>query len=247
MTPNTTTPATCPKCGRPCYAVTRDKFSPPCWPGEPIAPTTRIKPRSGGKARRRTTPTHPVMRADGRVVEVTVPENEPREVPAALSFNFNFSFTRPDENDATVYTVGYVVEAADRETAERSLRRQNAHLTIRDVRHVATLTEDGDIVWAITPTPLTRDEVAAPAEHPTDALRWATPVVPPLAMKYEREAAARDAAEHMQPFPSAVLAAVARGEIDLNAIARAELANRGLDLAGKWVGFEAAKRAQEVR
>lgn len=37
-----------------------------------------------------------------------------------------------------------------------------------------------------------------------------------------------------------VLAAVARGEIDLNRIAREELANRGLGLRGEWVGFKAA-------
>jgi len=38
-----------------------------------------------------------------------------------------------------------------------------------------------------------------------------------------------------------VLAAVARGEIDLNRIAKEELANRGLGLHGEWVGFKAAR------
>ena len=38
-----------------------------------------------------------------------------------------------------------------------------------------------------------------------------------------------------------VLAAVARGEIDLNRIAREELASRGLGLNGEWVGFKAAR------
>ena len=38
-----------------------------------------------------------------------------------------------------------------------------------------------------------------------------------------------------------VLAAVARGEIDLNRIAREELAARGLGLHGEWVGFEKAR------
>lgn len=38
-----------------------------------------------------------------------------------------------------------------------------------------------------------------------------------------------------------VLAAVARGELDLNRIAREELASRGLDDQGQWVGFDAAK------
>lgn len=40
-----------------------------------------------------------------------------------------------------------------------------------------------------------------------------------------------------------VLAAVARGEIDLNQIAKEELASRGLGIQGQWVGFE---RAREV-
>ncbi len=40
-----------------------------------------------------------------------------------------------------------------------------------------------------------------------------------------------------------VLAAVARGEIDLNLIAREELASRGLGLRGEWVGFQ---RAREI-
>ena len=48
------------------------------------------------------------------------------------------------------------------------------------------------------------------------------------------------AAEWLQTLPAPVLAAAARGDIDLNAIARAELANRGLDWAGKWVGFDKA-------
>ena len=38
-----------------------------------------------------------------------------------------------------------------------------------------------------------------------------------------------------------VLAAVARGEIDLNRIAREELAARGLGLNGEWVGFKNAR------
>jgi hypothetical protein len=38
-----------------------------------------------------------------------------------------------------------------------------------------------------------------------------------------------------------VLAAVARGEIDLNRIAQEELAARGLGLNGEWVGFQKAR------
>lgn len=43
-----------------------------------------------------------------------------------------------------------------------------------------------------------------------------------------------------------VLAAVARGELDLNLLAREELAARGLDKQGEWVGFEAAKKVHEI-
>jgi hypothetical protein len=43
-----------------------------------------------------------------------------------------------------------------------------------------------------------------------------------------------------------VLAAIARGEIDLNRIAREELASRGLDQNGKWVGFDKARELHNV-
>src|SRR3989337_185286 len=50
----------------------------------------------------------------------------------------------------------------------------------------------------------------------------------------------------IQIAPAKVLAAVARGEIDLNRIAREELASRGLGLHGKWVGFKAARKVHGV-
>ena len=43
-----------------------------------------------------------------------------------------------------------------------------------------------------------------------------------------------------------VLAAAARGEIDLNRLAREELASRGLDDQGVWVGFPRAKQIHNV-
>ncbi len=43
-----------------------------------------------------------------------------------------------------------------------------------------------------------------------------------------------------------VLAAAARGEIDLNRLAREELAARGLDDRGVWVGFDRAKQHHKV-
>ncbi len=45
---------------------------------------------------------------------------------------------------------------------------------------------------------------------------------------------------------SKVLAAAARGELDLNRFAREELAARGLDDRGNWVGFERAKQIHNV-
>ena len=44
-----------------------------------------------------------------------------------------------------------------------------------------------------------------------------------------------------------VLAAVARGELYLNRLAREELASRGLDTQGEWVGFDRARQIHQVR
>ena len=43
-----------------------------------------------------------------------------------------------------------------------------------------------------------------------------------------------------------VLAAAARGDLDLNRLAREELAARGLDDKGVWVGFDRAKQVHNV-
>ena len=50
----------------------------------------------------------------------------------------------------------------------------------------------------------------------------------------------------MQTALTKVLAAAARGEIDLNQLARKELACRGLDDKGVWVGFPRAKQIHNV-
>jgi hypothetical protein len=50
----------------------------------------------------------------------------------------------------------------------------------------------------------------------------------------------------IQIAESKVLAAVARGEIDLNRIAREEMACRGLDQHAKWVGFDKAREIHQV-
>ena len=43
-----------------------------------------------------------------------------------------------------------------------------------------------------------------------------------------------------------VLAAVARGELDLNRLAKQELAARGLNDQGNWIGFDAAKKHHNI-
>jgi len=42
---------------------------------------------------------------------------------------------------------------------------------------------------------------------------------------------------------TSLLSQIAKGEIDAQQLARFELANRGLDLEGNWIGFKAAKAA----
>lgn len=48
--------------------------------------------------------------------------------------------------------------------------------------------------------------------------------------------------EYIQAFPVESLAAAAGGEIDINELASHELACRGLDQSGKWVGFAQAEK-----
>lgn len=47
---------------------------------------------------------------------------------------------------------------------------------------------------------------------------------------------------YLQTFPSHILLAALRGEIDLNELAKQQLVNRGLDTTGKWVGFAESAR-----
>lgn len=61
-------------------------------------------------------------------------------------------------------------------------------------------------------------------------------------MTYSDSTFSTDQLGFIQTALTAVLAAAARGEIDLNRLAREELANRGLDAHGEWVGFDAARK-----
>ena len=66
-------------------------------------------------------------------------------------------------------------------------------------------------------------------------------VIAPMPEKPTRVNFCEDEAGHFPLLGTAVLAAAAQGRLDLNAWARSELANRGLDRHGRWVGCEAAK------
>ena len=48
--------------------------------------------------------------------------------------------------------------------------------------------------------------------------------------------------EHLQPLPTELLQAMAKGEVDVQAVAAKLMAGRGLDRDGKWVGFERAAK-----
>lgn len=48
----------------------------------------------------------------------------------------------------------------------------------------------------------------------------------------------QDAMEYLQTAPIKLLVAAASGKIDMNEVVKLELANRGLDLQGNWVGFK---------
>ena len=52
--------------------------------------------------------------------------------------------------------------------------------------------------------------------------------------------------EHLQPLPTELLNAMAKGEVDTQAIAARLMAERGLDREGKWVGFEKAKAVWQL-
>ena len=65
-------------------------------------------------------------------------------------------------------------------------------------------------------------------------------------MTYTRNEFTVDEVGFIQIALTKVLAAAARGELDLNRLAREELASRGLDDQGVWVGFNRAKQIHNV-
>lgn len=62
-------------------------------------------------------------------------------------------------------------------------------------------------------------------------------------MNTEKTAFNDDELLSIQTLPIKLIIAAANGKIDLNQMAREELANRGLDLSGKWIGFDQARAA----
>jgi hypothetical protein len=60
-------------------------------------------------------------------------------------------------------------------------------------------------------------------------------------MSYTTGKFAVDELQFIQVVPVRVLVAVTRMELDLNLLAREELANRGYDQSGVWVGFRRAR------
>jgi len=60
-------------------------------------------------------------------------------------------------------------------------------------------------------------------------------------MPYTTGRFAVDELQFIQVVPVRVLVAVTRMELDLNLLAREELANRGYDQSGVWVGFLRAR------
>jgi hypothetical protein len=51
---------------------------------------------------------------------------------------------------------------------------------------------------------------------------------------------------HVQTFPNWVLAAIAADQVDIKELVRKELAGRGLDTNGRWIGFTAAARLHKT-
>lgn len=60
-------------------------------------------------------------------------------------------------------------------------------------------------------------------------------------MPYTTGKFAVDELQFIQAVPVSVLVAVTRMELDLNLLAREELANRGYDESGVWVGLRRAR------
>ena len=57
---------------------------------------------------------------------------------------------------------------------------------------------------------------------------------------YPSQSMERDLADQLQTLDTRFLLAIHHGDVDVQALARRELANRGIDGSGRWVGFAQA-------
>lgn len=74
-----------------------------------------------------------------------------------------------------------------------------------------------------------------------EATRHHAKHTPAASLGGEHAKAKTEAAEAFQPLHTKILSAAAKGHLDLQAQAKHQLAARGHDANGKWVGFEAAR------
>lgn len=72
--------------------------------------------------------------------------SQPTTYAEPVTYNFNLTFTRPDEQDAHVYRCGIAIDARDRAEAERKLQARNAHLTVTEVTLFAVVNDEGDVL-----------------------------------------------------------------------------------------------------
>jgi len=72
--------------------------------------------------------------------------SQPTTYTEPVTYNFNLTFTRPDEGNAHVYRCGIAINARDRAEAERKLQAQHAHLTLTEVTLFAVVNDEGDVL-----------------------------------------------------------------------------------------------------
>lgn len=65
-------------------------------------------------------------------------------------------------------------------------------------------------------------------------------------MNHPSQGVDRDLAEEIQTLDTRFLLAIHHGDVDVPKLAREELAKRGLDGSGRWVGFARAGEALGV-
>ena len=72
--------------------------------------------------------------------------SQPTTYTEPVTFNFNLTFTRPDEQHAHIYRCGVAIVARDRAEADRKVQAQHAHLTLTEVTLFAVVNDEGDVL-----------------------------------------------------------------------------------------------------